>query len=109
MIDGGEADDKIIAVLKNDEVYGHWQNISDLPDPILHRLQHYFLTYKQLPGENPKCEITDVYGREEAHEIINRSRRDYEKAYGNLEDVMSMTLVEAMNFGQRQQEILKQL
>ena len=29
MIDNGEADDKIIAVLKGDEVYGHWESVFD--------------------------------------------------------------------------------
>lgn len=110
MIDGGEADDKIIAVLKNDEVYSNWEDISDLPPSILNRLQHYFLTYKQLPGEEePKCEIPHIYGKEEAFEVIRRSQNDYQKIYGNLEEVMSMTLVQAMNFGKQQQDILKGL
>lgn len=109
MIDSGEADDKIIAVLKNDEVYGNWKDISDIPTSILNRLQHYFLTYKQLPGEEPRCEIPHIYGREDALEVIQRSRKDYDKVYGNLEEVMSMTLVEALNFGQQQQEILNGL
>ncbi|MFT4758097.1 MAG: inorganic pyrophosphatase [Paraglaciecola sp.] len=109
MIDGGEADDKIIAVLKNDEVYGEWQDVHDLPESIINRLQHYFLTYKQLPGEEPKCEITEIYGREKALEVIRASQVDYQKAYGNLESVMSATMNEAFNFGQRQQEILKGL
>lgn len=109
MIDGGEADDKIIAVLKDDEVYGTWKDIKDFPSSIINRLQHYFLTYKQLPGDQPKCEITHIYGSEEAKEVIQRSQEDYKKSYGNLEDVMSMTLVEAFKFGQRQQEILKNL
>lgn len=109
MLDGGEADDKIIAVLENDEVYGKWDDVSELPSAIIRRLQHYFLTYKQLPGEPQKCEITDVYGKTEAQEVIRRSQKDYQNAYGNLEDVMSMTLMEAFNFGHRQQEILKEL
>lgn len=109
MIDGGEADDKIIAVLNNDEVYGSWGDVSDIPPSILNRLQHYFLTYKQLPNEKPKCEITQIYGCEEAKAVIQRSRKDYQKVYGNLEDIMSMTLVEAFTFGQQQQDILKEL
>lgn len=107
MIDGGEADDKIIAVLEKDEVYGKWEDISELPSTIIDRLKHYFLTYKQLPGESPKCEITDVYGREEAMEVIRRSQMDYQKVYGSLEDALSFTLFEAFNFSQRQQEMLK--
>ncbi len=109
MIDGGEADDKIIAVLQNDDVYGHWQDISELPASIVDRLKHYFLTYKQLPGSGEQCEITHIYGKEEARAIIEASRQDYQRVYGDLENVMSLTLVEMMNFGQRQQEILKAL
>ena len=109
MIDGGEADDKIIAVLDNDEVYGNWQDVQQLPASIINRLQHYFLTYKQLPDEAPKCEITHVYGREEAYRVIEASRRDYLAAYGNLEDVMSITLTEAFAFGKQQEDILKGL
>lgn len=109
MIDGGEADDKIIAVLQADEVYGHWEDISDIPSTILNRLKHYFLTYKQLPGEPPKCEIPHVYGREEALEVIRRSQLDYQNTYGNLEEALSLTLFEAFHFSQRQQNILKGL
>ena len=109
MIDGGEADDKIIAVLEKDEVYGNWADIEDIPVNVINRLKHCFLTYKQLPGEQPKCEITHTYGREEALEVIRRSQRDYNNAYGNLEEALSLTLFEALNFSNRQQKILKDL
>ena len=109
MVDNGEADDKIIAVLKNDDVYSQWNDVSELPASIINRLKHYFLTYKQLPGSAQQCEITHVYGREESLAVIEASRRDYQAVYGDLENVMSLTLVEMMNFGQRQQEILKAL
>lgn len=109
MIDGGEADDKIIAVLENDEVYSRWNDISELPESLINRLQHYFLTYKQLPKEKPKCEITHIYGREEALEVIRRSQQDYDRHYGDLEGALSLTLFEAFNFSQRQQDILKEL
>ncbi len=109
MLDNGEADDKIIAVLKSDQVYGHWKDIKDLPTTILNRLQHYFLTYKQLPGEAPKCEIAAVYGREEALEVIRRSQKDYNKSYGNLEEALSLTMLEAFQFAQRQQDLLKNI
>jgi inorganic pyrophosphatase len=82
LIDKGEADDKIIAVLKSDEIYNTWKEITDVPPTIMNRLKHYFLTYKNLPGAtNPTCEITNVYGREEAHEVINRSREDYRNKF----------------------------
>jgi len=84
MIDGGEADDKIIAILKGDEVYGEWKSLSDCPDSLIDRLRHYFLTYKQIPGEKPTkhTEITHVYGLEEALEVIRRSQADYQMHYG---------------------------
>lgn len=109
MLDGGEADDKIIGVLDNDEVYGEWNDISDMPAPILQRLKHYFLTYKSLPDEESRCEITHVYNREEAQEVIRRSQQDYAEAYGNLEEVMSQTMMEAMSFGARKDDILRTL
>jgi inorganic pyrophosphatase len=77
MIDHGEADDKIIAVMKGDEFYMQWNDIVDCPDSYVKRFKHYFLTYKNLPGEEVACHITDVYGREEAYEVIRRSQQDY--------------------------------
>lgn len=81
LLDKGEADDKIIAVMKQDELYNGWKDVSDIPGTILNRLKHYFLTYKNLPGEPATCEITDVYGREEAYEVIRRSREDYKNKF----------------------------
>jgi len=81
MIDGGEADDKIIAVLAQDEVY-NFDDISDAPERLVNRLKHYFLTYKQIPGEDsPKCEITHVYNAEEAKKVIGLSIQDYKDLY----------------------------
>lgn len=83
LIDKGEADDKIIAVLKGDEVYNNWKDLSDCPAALINRLRHYFLTYKNIPGEgSPTCEIAGIYGRDEALEVINASRKDYEAKYG---------------------------
>lgn len=83
MIDGGEADDKILAVLKNDWMYGHYNDITDLPAAVVNRLKHYFLTYKGIPGQGaPEVDIPQVYGREEAHRVILASREDYRKHYG---------------------------
>lgn len=79
MIDKGEADDKIIAVLKGDALYGKWTDISDCPAELLDRLKHYFLTYKNVPGTGiPACEIAEVYGRKAAREVISESYADYQ-------------------------------
>ena len=85
MIDGGEADDKIIAVMRGDAIYGHMRDIHECPPAQIDRLKHYFLTYKDAPGARKRnAEITHVYGREEAHEVIGRSRQDYEEKFGEL-------------------------
>ena len=90
MIDGEEADDKIIAVLESDVAYGHFKDIKDCPKGLIDRLKHYFLSYKQLPGDAPRrVEIADVYDRTEAIEVIERSLRDYRARYGAPEERVS--------------------
>ncbi len=84
MIDGNEADDKIIAVLKNDAVYSQYKEITDLPEPVVNRLRHYFLTYKDMPGEKRDCEVTHIYSKKEAHDVINRSIKDYRNFVENM-------------------------
>lgn len=81
LIDGGEADDKIIAVLKGDVVFGVYNDLSEVPPNIVERLKHYFLTYKNLPGEKAHIEITNVYGKEEAQEVILTSIEDYKQSF----------------------------
>ncbi|MBC7412101.1 MAG: inorganic pyrophosphatase [Bacteroidia bacterium] len=82
MLDQGEVDDKIIAVMKTDEVYSQWKDIDDIPPSIIARLKHYFLTYKIMPGvESSGCEITDVYNKAEAHRVIELANKDYKNKY----------------------------
>ena len=93
MIDGDEADDKIIAVLHNDATYGDYNDISELPDVVVDRLKHYFLTYKDMPqserGIQPrKVEIVATYGREQAHEVIRCSLEDYKSHFNSLEEIL---------------------
>lgn len=80
MIDGHQADDKIIAILDADLAFGHITEITECPAALIDRLKHYFLSYKQLPGDAPRgVEIVDVYGRAAAIDVITRSMRDYDK------------------------------
>jgi inorganic pyrophosphatase len=81
MIDRNEADDKIIATLVNDDLYSQWDELSQLPQAIVNRLKHYFLTYKQMPASTSKVEIAEVYGRAEACEVIRASMADYENHF----------------------------
>lgn len=92
MIDGEQADDKIIAVLVGDAIYGSWRDIHESPPALIDRLRHYFLTYKQPPGETKKrVEIADVYDRAEAHQVIRRSCADYEEHYADLKARIAAT------------------
>jgi len=78
MIDRNDVDDKIVAVLKDDAVYGNIHEIQDCSPALIQRLRHYFLTYKQAPDEEQRAvEITHVYSRAEAHDVIVRSFADY--------------------------------
>ena len=88
MLDGSEADDKIIAVLKNDATYSNYNDINELPDVVTERLKHYFLTYKDMPGEKRRVEITHTYGREEACEVIRHCLNDYKSFLEEMHDVL---------------------
>jgi len=83
MIDGNEADDKIIAVLHDDAAYGKIEDIADCPVALLDRVKHYFLTYKQGPGsDQPVVRIPEVYDRAEAEHVIHLSMDDYREDFG---------------------------
>lgn len=87
MIDGRQADDKIISVLQADLAYGHIKDITECPNALVDRLKHYFLSYKQLPGDAPRrVEIVDVYDRAEALDVIERSFKDYRTKFGDPEE-----------------------
>lgn len=83
LIDGGQADDKIIAVMAEDLIYGEYKEVKDIPESLIERLRHYFLTYKEIPvnGAKRKIQITHIYGASEAREIIQLSRQDYQDHY----------------------------
>ncbi len=89
MIDGNEADDKIISVLENDAFYNQYQDITELPELVIDRLKHYFLTYKDLPGNKANTEITHAYGKDEAFEVIKRSLDDYHTKFASLDKILS--------------------
>ena len=94
MLDGDEADDKIIAVLRNDATYRGYNDIEELPHIVVDRLKHYFLTYKDMPPADresegqKRVEIVGTYGREEAYEVIQRSLEDYKCHFEGLEEIL---------------------
>jgi inorganic pyrophosphatase len=83
MVDHGEADDKIIAVLQNDAVWGNADDISAIPGILVERLRHYFATYKLIPGQESQVQIEQVYGCARARDVVKASMLDYEEHFGS--------------------------
>ncbi len=85
LLDHDEADDKIIAVLEGDVIFGGIHDISNLQEQWVDRLVHYFLSYKDLPGEKRarKVECEGVFGRREALKVIELSMEDYRDRFGD--------------------------
>lgn len=77
MLDAEEADDKIVAVLANDPIWGAVEDIADLPPPLVERLRHYFLTYKQTPDREHRVSIAATYDRSHAERVIAAAQQDY--------------------------------
>jgi inorganic pyrophosphatase len=93
MIDGQEADDKIVAVMADDVAFGGWHDISECPGSFIDRLLHYFLTYKSAPdAPHKEVEITHVFGRNEAMDLIERGRQDYSEHFAELEQALNQAL-----------------
>lgn len=81
MVDAGDADDKIIAVLVSDAIWGGATRIGDLPAALVERLRHYFLTYKLVPGEPPRVAIEKLYDADHAQRVIEAAMADYSASF----------------------------
>ena len=93
MFDGDEVDDKIIAVLESDPTYETWTELEHCPPVLIDRIQHYFLTYKDMPGTpGARVELAGVYGAQTAREVIARSQTDYRAKFGDLEAALDAAL-----------------
>jgi len=82
MNDGGEADDKIIAIVQDDPAFGHINDVSELPPILVERIAHYFNTYKMVPGKDNKVSIGAAYGFEHAKTVLAAAMADYDEDYG---------------------------
>lgn len=81
-LDNSRADDKIIAVLENDALWGQVEDISDLTTAVVDRLSHYFSTYKLRPYEVSQVLVREPYGVERAKQVIQTAIEDYNQAFG---------------------------
>ena len=82
MLDAGEADDKIIAVLENDAIWSEVNDLCELPDALVSRMRHYFETYKLDPDAPNQVSIGDAYGRSHAEEVVEAAIKDYDDEFG---------------------------
>jgi len=79
MIDGGEADDKVIAVPTDDPRWNHAQDLEDLNKHTIKEIQHFFETYKKL--QNKEVQVTGFKGAAEAQVAFERSRKLYQEKF----------------------------
>lgn len=84
MIDNGESDDKIIAILEKDSFWAKVEDVFDLPAGLIERVRHYFATYKLRPGIESQVEIKETMKKEQALQIVEASMQDYLDEYGHL-------------------------
>jgi len=83
MLDRGEADDKIVAVLEGDAFWSGARDLADVPVAWVERLRHYFATYKTLPGEESRVRVGAAYGRGHALRVVEAALADYTAAFGS--------------------------
>jgi len=81
MIDGGESDDKIIAVPVDDPRWSEVNDLDDINKHTLKEIEHFFSTYKKI--QEKVVETTGFKGKKEAQEAIARSQKLYSEKFGN--------------------------
>lgn len=81
VLDEDEADDKVIAVLQKDPIWGDALDLDELPQALVDRLVHYFETYKLRPGEPAGIAIERQYGKDHAFLVVEAARRDYRRHF----------------------------
>jgi inorganic pyrophosphatase len=79
MIDGGDADDKIIAVAANDPTVNHYNNIEELPKHFFDELRHFFEEYKKL--ENKTVIVEEFGDKSQALKVIEEAMAFYKKSF----------------------------
>ncbi|MBC7587242.1 MAG: inorganic diphosphatase [Chitinophagaceae bacterium] len=89
MVDGGDADDKIIAVAANDPGVNHYNNIEELPKHFFDELRHFFEEYKKL--ENKTVIVEEFGDKSTALKIIEDSINYYKECFGTTEQQLLLS------------------
>jgi len=75
--DDNRADDKVFAVLEDDEMFGSVNALDDLAPSVLERIEHHLRTYKA----NSNIWVGEPYGRLLAEQVVAASMHDYAEAF----------------------------
>ncbi len=78
MTDGGEADEKIIAVAAGDPRYAEVKDLEDANQHVLKEIAHFFATYKQI--QKKEVVVGDFEGRNAAQAAFERAQKMYDEA-----------------------------
>ncbi len=81
MIDGGQADDKIVGILLDDPMFGAIRDLEDVPGVLVERLVHYFSTYKLRRPSAGDVSVGEPYGRAHAEAVVAAALDDYREEF----------------------------
>jgi inorganic pyrophosphatase len=82
-VDQGRADDKIIGILHNDALWNTVEDVDALPEILIQRLQHYFLTYKNFPDQDNKISIEGFANADHACQVVEAAMQDYQERFAD--------------------------
>lgn len=77
MVDGGEADEKVIAVPADDPRFADIQDLSDLNKHTLKEIAHFFETYKKL--QNKEVSLEAFKDKAAAQDAFDRAVAMYQE------------------------------
>lgn len=79
MIDGGDADDKVIAVPVSDPRWSEVKDLEDINKHTLKEIEHFYSTYKKL--QNKEVSVTGFRGKKEAEAAFLRGIKLYKEKF----------------------------
>lgn len=81
MIDGGQRDEKIIAICARDPLFNTFKELEDLPPHFMEEIRHFFTVYKQLEGKNTV--VNEMHDSNYAKRVIQKAIDLYQKDFGD--------------------------
>lgn len=77
MIDGGDKDEKVLAVPADDPRFADMQDLKDVNKHTLKEISHFFGTYKQI--QNKEVSLGEWAGKAEAEAAFERACQMYQE------------------------------